>query len=58
VEELPRLLPEADVVVVIVPLTDGTRGLVDKDFLAAMPDGALLISDDGGNRVWRVSHAR
>nr|WP_245601787.1 2-hydroxyacid dehydrogenase [Hamadaea tsunoensis] len=44
VEELPRLLPEADVVVVIVPLTDGTRGLVDKDFLAAMPDGALLVN--------------
>ncbi|MEU7752140.1 2-hydroxyacid dehydrogenase [Micromonospora sp. NPDC049101] len=44
VEELPRLLPEADVVVVLVPLTDQTRGLVDKDFLAAMPDGALLVN--------------
>ncbi|MFG1913740.1 2-hydroxyacid dehydrogenase [Micromonospora sp. NPDC048898] len=44
VEELPRLLPEADVVVVLVPLTDQTRGLIDKDFLAAMPDGALLVN--------------
>ncbi|MGA4726457.1 2-hydroxyacid dehydrogenase [Micromonospora taraxaci] len=44
VEELPRLLPDADVVVVIVPLTDQTRGLIDKDFLAAMPDGALLVN--------------
>ncbi|MCG5471096.1 2-hydroxyacid dehydrogenase [Micromonospora sp. LAH09] len=44
VEELPRLLPEADVVIVIVPLTDQTRGLIDKDFLAAMPDGALLVN--------------
>ncbi|MDG4759673.1 2-hydroxyacid dehydrogenase [Micromonospora sp. WMMD710] len=44
VEELPRLLPEADVVVVIVPLTDQTRGLIDKEFLAAMSDGALLVN--------------
>ncbi|MGC4747209.1 2-hydroxyacid dehydrogenase [Micromonospora sp. DT201] len=44
VEELPRLLPEADVVVVLVPLTDQTRGLIDKEFLAAMPDGALLVN--------------
>jgi glucose/arabinose dehydrogenase len=24
--------------------------------LLQMPDGALLVSDDGGNRVWRVSY--
>ncbi|MBM7075611.1 2-hydroxyacid dehydrogenase [Micromonospora humida] len=44
VTELPRLLPEADVVVLLVPLTDATRGLVDAAFLAAMPDGALLVN--------------
>ncbi|MBM7081434.1 2-hydroxyacid dehydrogenase [Micromonospora humidisoli] len=44
VTELPRLLPEADVVVLLVPLTDATRGLVDAGFLAAMPDGALLVN--------------
>ncbi|MER7889484.1 2-hydroxyacid dehydrogenase [Micromonospora sp. NPDC094482] len=44
VEELPRLLPEADVVVVLVPLTEQTRGLIDAAFLAAMPDGALLVN--------------
>ncbi|NUT36444.1 MAG: 2-hydroxyacid dehydrogenase [Hamadaea sp.] len=44
VDELPRLLPEADVVVVLVPLTPATTGLIDKDFLAAMPDGALLVN--------------
>ncbi|MEV4388400.1 2-hydroxyacid dehydrogenase [Micromonospora sp. NPDC049580] len=44
VAELPRLLPGADVVVVLVPLTDQTRGLIDEDFLAAMPDGALLVN--------------
>ena len=44
ISELPRLLPEADVVVLVVPLTDETRGLVDAAFLAAMPDGALLVN--------------
>ncbi|TFV89241.1 phosphoglycerate dehydrogenase [Blastococcus sp. CT_GayMR16] len=42
--ELPRLLPHADVVIVIVPVTPETTGLVDAAFLAAMPDGALLVN--------------
>ena len=44
VEDLPALLPDADVVVLVVPLTEQTRGLVDAAFLAAMPDGALLVN--------------
>ncbi|KAB1103119.1 2-hydroxyacid dehydrogenase [Micromonospora aurantiaca] len=44
VDELPALLPEADVVVLLVPLTEQTRGMVDERFLAAMPDGALLVN--------------
>lgn len=44
VDELPRLLPDHDVVVLAVPLTDSTRGMVDDAFLAAMPDGALLVN--------------
>jgi phosphoglycerate dehydrogenase-like enzyme len=43
-DELPELVPNADIVVVIVPLTDQTRGMVDADFLASMPDGALLVN--------------
>lgn len=42
--ELPALLPEADVVIVVVPLTDETRGMVDAEFLRALPDGALLVN--------------
>jgi phosphoglycerate dehydrogenase-like enzyme len=42
--ELPTLLPEADVVVLIVPLTDETRGLVDAEFLGRMKAGALLVN--------------
>lgn len=44
VTDLPALLPEADVVIVIVPLTEATRGMVDAAFLARMPDGALLVN--------------
>ena len=43
-DELPELLPEADIVVVGVPLTEGTTRLVDDRFLALMRDGALLVN--------------
>jgi len=42
--DLPGLIPEADVVVLIVPITAETRGMVDDDFLASMKDGALLVN--------------
>ncbi len=42
--DLPALLPCADVVILILPLTDETRGLVDADFLARMRPGALLVN--------------
>ena len=42
--DLPELLPAADVVVVVVPVTEETIGLVDAGFLAAMKDGALLVN--------------
>ena len=43
-EDLPGLLPAADVVVIAVPLDDTTRGMVDAPFLACMRDGALLVN--------------
>ena len=48
VDELPRLLPDAEVVVLACPLTEATRGLVDAAFLAALPDGALLVNVSRG----------
>lgn len=42
--ELPDLLPEADVVVVAVPLDEHTRGMVDHRFLDRMKSGALLVN--------------
>lgn len=44
IEDLPTLLPDADVVVLVVPLTAATQGLIDADFLAQMKDGALLVN--------------
>ncbi len=51
VDELPSLLPEHDVVIVIVPLSEATTGLVDQKFLAAMPDGSLLVNVSRGKVV-------
>jgi len=44
VDELPDLLGAADVVVLAVPLTAQTVGMVDNTFLARMADGALLVN--------------
>ncbi len=48
---LPSLLPRADVVVLATPLNDSTRHLADAAFLAAMPDGALLVNVARGQVV-------
>lgn len=49
--ELPDLLPDAGVVVLTVPLTPETEGMVDARFLAAMPDGTLLVNVARGKVV-------
>lgn len=43
-DELPDLLPTADAVVLLVPLTDATHHLVDASFLSRMRDGAVLVN--------------
>ena len=48
VDELPALLPAADIVVLVVPLTPATEGMVDAAFLARMHDGALLVNASRG----------
>ncbi|GGV95602.1 dehydrogenase [Streptomyces gelaticus] len=50
-DDLPALLSEADVVVLSTPLNPSTQGLVDAEFLAAMPDGALLVNVARGGVV-------
>jgi lactate dehydrogenase-like 2-hydroxyacid dehydrogenase len=51
VRELPDLLAESDVVTLHVPLTDGTRHLVDDAALARMKDTALLVNTARGGVV-------
>lgn len=48
VNSLPELLPLADVVIVIVPLTAATTHLIDDRFLEAMRDDALLVNVSRG----------
>lgn len=48
---LPELLAQHDVVVVALPLTAETEGLVDAAFLAAMRDGAVLVNIARGKIV-------
>jgi phosphoglycerate dehydrogenase-like enzyme len=49
--ELPQLLPSAHAVVIAVPLTEQTSGLVDAGFLAALPDGAMVVNVARGRIV-------
>lgn len=51
VDDLPDLLPKADVVIVIAPLTPDTEGMFDADLLARMPDGSLLVNVARGKLV-------
>lgn len=50
-DQLPDLLPRADIVVLLLPMTDETRGLVDAKFLAEMKDDALLVNVARGGIV-------
>jgi phosphoglycerate dehydrogenase-like enzyme len=51
VDALPRLIPEADVVVDLLPLTDDTAKFIDSAFLARMKPGALLVNAGRGKTV-------
>ena len=51
IEDLPELLGEAEVVFLVVPLSEATRGLIGAAELAALPDGALLVNVARGGLV-------
>jgi phosphoglycerate dehydrogenase-like enzyme len=51
ISELDSLLPAADVVVLLVPVTSQTTGMVDAAFLARMKNGALLVNAARGSIV-------
>jgi len=43
-EALPQLLPQADVLIIALPLTPETEGLIGEKELALMPRGAVLVN--------------
>lgn len=51
ISQLPELIPNADVVILIVPLNDQTLGLVDAEFISKMKHGALLVNMARGKVV-------
>ena len=50
-EELPALLPQADVIVSFLPSSTSTRGLVDAAFLAQCKPGAFFANGGRGDLV-------
>lgn len=50
-KDIPGLLPDADVVVLSVPLTPETRHLANADFLARMKPGSVLVNVGRGGLV-------
>jgi phosphoglycerate dehydrogenase-like enzyme len=51
VAELRELLPEADILVLILPDNPATRGLIGPDELAALPDDALVVNVGRGTAI-------
>lgn len=43
-DALPSLLPDADILMIAVPLSDDTRGLIGAAELALLPDSALVVN--------------
>ena len=50
-DDLAEVLPKADIVILLVPVTPATTGLVDARFLAQMHDHALLVNAARGSIV-------
>lgn len=50
-EALPRWLPQADAVVLLLPLTSATERMVDAGFLSRMKPGSILVNAARGRLV-------
>jgi phosphoglycerate dehydrogenase-like enzyme len=46
--DLPALLPSADILVILLPLTPETRGLVSDELLSRLKPGALIVNASRG----------
>nr|WP_246500914.1 glyoxylate/hydroxypyruvate reductase A [Azospirillum rugosum] len=50
-EGLPRMLGQCDLLVCLLPLTDETRGILNRDLFAALPRGAVVINAARGGHL-------
>ncbi|MGW8380823.1 2-hydroxyacid dehydrogenase [Streptomyces sp. ODS28] len=51
VSDLPRLLPDVDIAVLVLPENPGTEGLFGAAEMAALPDGALVVNIGRGRTL-------
>lgn len=61
IDELPALLPDAEVVILGLPGGDSTRHIIDDAALSLLPDGALVVNVGRGTLIDTdalVDHAR
>lgn len=49
--DLDGVLPDAEILVNVLPLTSGTRGLLDGRRLGLLPDGALVVNAGRGRTI-------
>ncbi|MFQ6620604.1 hypothetical protein Gotur_000424 [Gossypium turneri] len=47
-EDLDAMLPKCDIIVINMPLTEKTRGMFDKDRIAKMKKGVLIVNNARG----------
>lgn len=50
-EQLPELLPQCDVIIVTLPLTEQTKHMLDRQALAYVKQGAVLVVNSRGDIV-------
>ena len=49
--ELDEVLPETDILVMALPLTDATEGIMNKERLTLLPEGALVVNVGRGGCI-------
>ena len=51
IDKLEKLLPKCDALLITLPLTPGTEGLISKEMLAQLPDNCTLVNISRGKVV-------
>ncbi|WP_323175017.1 NAD(P)-dependent oxidoreductase, partial [Pseudomonas atacamensis] len=50
-EQLPAFLSQCDIVMCVLPLTEQTRGILDRELFRQLPHGAALINMGRGGHL-------